>query len=168
MALALSLKPCGPVVDDKAAVRAREFIGQALWTDRLEQAWPALAPVFAASPYLASLARRDPQRLDQLLAADPDARLDDILRRTAAAADLNLEDAKARLRELKAELHLLTALCDLGGVWDLDQVTGGLTRFADAAVASALVVAARGEVEAGRLARLGEGAAGPVPGWFCF
>ena len=167
MALALSLKPCGPVVDDKAAVRAREFIGQALWTDRLEQAWPALAPVFAASPYLASLARRDPQRLDQLLAADPDARLDDILRRTAAAADLDLEDAKARLRELKAELHLLTALCDLGGVWDLDQVTGGLTRFADAAVASALVVAARGEVEAGRLARLGEGAEGPVPGWFC-
>jgi len=167
MALADSLKPCGPVVDDKAAARARGFIGQTLWTDRLERAWPALAPVFAASPYLTSLARRDPARLDALLAADPDARLDDILGRTAAAQELDLEAAKARLRELKAELHLLTALCDLGGVWDLDQVTGGLTRFADTAVASALAVAARGELEAGRLTRLGEGAEGPVPGWFC-
>src|SRR3569623_3055633 len=102
MALALSLNPCGPVVDDKAAVRAREFIGQALWTDRLEQAWPALAPMFAASPYLASLARRDPPRLDQLLAADPDARLDDILGRTAAAAGHDHGSGKARQRERKA------------------------------------------------------------------
>jgi len=167
MALADSLNPCGPVVDDKAAARARDFIAQALWTDRLERAWPALEPVFAASSYLASLARRDPARLDALLAADPDVQLDDILRRTAAAKDLDLEPAKARLRVLKAELHLLTALCDLGGVWDLDQVTGGLTRFADAAVAGALAVAARGEFEAGRLTRLGEGVEGPVPGWFC-
>ena len=167
MALADSLNPCGPVVDDKASARARDFIAQSLWTDRLERAWPALAPVFAASSYLTSLARRDPARLDALLAADPDAQLDDILRRTAAAKDLGLEAAKACLRVLKAELHLLTALCDLGGVWDLDQVTGGLTRFADAAVASALTVAARGEFEAGRLTRLGEGAEGPVPGWFC-
>ncbi|MFI4966945.1 MAG: bifunctional [glutamine synthetase] adenylyltransferase/[glutamine synthetase]-adenylyl-L-tyrosine phosphorylase, partial [Caulobacterales bacterium] len=54
-----------------------------------------------------------------------------------------------------------------GGVWDLDQVTGALTRFADAAVVSALAVAARGELEAGRLTRLGEGDEGPAPGWFC-
>src|SRR5262249_10937916 len=67
----------------------------------------------------------------------------------------------------KAELHLLTALADLGGVWDLDAVTGALTRFADASVASALAIAARGELEAGRLTRVGEGREGPVPGWFC-
>ncbi|HEX3366717.1 bifunctional [glutamine synthetase] adenylyltransferase/[glutamine synthetase]-adenylyl-L-tyrosine phosphorylase [Phenylobacterium sp.] len=167
MALAETLKPCGPVVDDKAAERLRGVTAQALWTDRLEQAWPALAPVFAASPYLASLARRDPKRLDALLADDPQARLEDILTRTAKAARLDLPGAQVRLRELKAELHLLTALADLGGVWDLDQVTGALTRFADAAVAAALTVAAKGEVEAGRLTYLGEGAEGPVPGWFC-
>ncbi|HEX4709894.1 bifunctional [glutamine synthetase] adenylyltransferase/[glutamine synthetase]-adenylyl-L-tyrosine phosphorylase [Phenylobacterium sp.] len=167
MILAEQLRPCGPVVDDKAAGRAREVVAETLWTDRLERAWPALAPVFGASPYLASLARRDPAGLDSLLAAEPLARLDDILVRTAAAAGLGLEAAQVRLRELKAELHLLTALADLGGVWDLDQVTGALTRFADAAVTSALAVAARGELEAGRLTRLGEGAEGPVPGWFC-
>ncbi|WP_293367322.1 hypothetical protein, partial [Phenylobacterium sp.] len=56
MALADQLKPCGPVVDAKAAERLRGVIAQALWSDRLGQAWPALAPVFAASPYLTGLA----------------------------------------------------------------------------------------------------------------
>ena len=46
-------------------------------------------------------------------------------------------------------------------------MTGALTRFADAAVVAALSVAAKGELEAGRITRLGEGAEGPVPGWFC-
>jgi glutamate-ammonia-ligase adenylyltransferase len=167
MALAETLKPCGPVVDDKAAERLRTALAQTAWTARLDRAWPALAPMFAASSYLASLARRDPARLDALLADEPMARLEDLLVRTAAAAGLSTEAATVRLRELKAELHLLTALADLGGVWDLDQVTGALTRFADAAVAAALTVAARGEVEAGRLTHLGEGPQGPVPGWFC-
>ncbi|WP_372785165.1 bifunctional [glutamine synthetase] adenylyltransferase/[glutamine synthetase]-adenylyl-L-tyrosine phosphorylase [Phenylobacterium sp.] len=167
MTLAEQMTPCGPVTDEKAAARAREIIAETVWGARLEQAWPALAPIFAASPYLASLARRDPARLDGLLADDPRARLEDLLIRTAAAAAFDLEAAQAGLRDLKAELHLLTALADLGGVWDLDQVTGALTRFADAAVISALAVAARGELEAGRLTHLGEGAEGPVPGWFC-
>src|SRR5205807_390721 len=137
------------------------------WSQGLARAWPALAPVFAASPYLASLARRDPAGLDALLGDEPQARLEAILVRTAAAATLGAEAATVALRRLKAELHLLTALADLGGVWDLDQVTGALTRFADAAVTSALAVAARGELDAGRLTRLGGGAEGPVPGWFC-
>ena len=167
MALAELLKPCGPDIDPKAAERLRTALAEEVWTDRLTGVWPALAPVFAASPYLASLARRDPERLDVLLAADPDIQLADILARTAAAAHLDHDAATAALRLLKQELHLLTALCDLGGVWDLDQVTGALTHFADAAVASALTVAARAELKAGRITRLGDGAEGPVPGWFC-
>ena len=161
------IRPCGPVADTQAAERAREIIADTVWDERLEAAWGALAPVFGASPYLASLARRDPERLAGLLADDPDLRLADILGRTGAAAALESEEAGGELRRLKAELHLLTALADLGGVWDLDHVTGALTRFADAAVSSALQSAARGELEAGRLSRLGEGAEGPVPGWFC-
>ena len=163
------LAPCGPVLDPKAADSLRERLADALgerWGE-VEPAWPALAPVFAASPYLASLARRDEGRLAALLAADPDARFTDILERTAQAGALDTPAAKTALRRLKAETHLLTALCDLGGVWKLDQVTAALTRFADASLAAALAVAARGELEAGRLTRLGEGQAGPVPGWFC-
>ena len=163
-ALGPCLRPCGPVFDAKAAGRAREAL---LETPALVAAWPALEPVFGASPYLAGLAKGDPKRLEALLAADPDARLQDILARTHAAGTLETEAARAALRRLKGELHLLTALADLGGVWDLDAVTGALTRFADAALGASLAVAARAELAAGRITRLGEGAEGPVPGWFC-
>ncbi|MGH6910925.1 MAG: bifunctional [glutamine synthetase] adenylyltransferase/[glutamine synthetase]-adenylyl-L-tyrosine phosphorylase, partial [Phenylobacterium sp.] len=130
MRLVDQMKPCGPVADEKAAERASNVVAEALGPELLETAWPALAPIFGASPYLVSLARRDPRRLAELLAGDPDARLGDILGRTAAAAALDGDAATVTLRKLKAELHLLTALADLGGVWDLDQVTGALTRFA--------------------------------------
>ena len=163
--LAARMTPCGPVFDAKAADRAWNVLGEALAP--FPKVWPALAPIFAASPYLMSLARRAPARLAGLLACDPDARADDILRRTAAVAGLSGDVAAAPLRVLKQELHLLTALCDLGGLWDLDKVTAALTRFADAAVAAALCAAARAEVEAGRLTGLGDGEQGPVPGWFC-
>ncbi|WP_374571659.1 bifunctional [glutamine synthetase] adenylyltransferase/[glutamine synthetase]-adenylyl-L-tyrosine phosphorylase [Phenylobacterium sp.] len=169
--LADRLKPCGPVADPKAAERLRETLAEAAqaqgWTGLLAAAWPALEPAFGAAPYLAGLARRDPQRLRALLEADPDARLADLLARIRAAATLEPEAAGAQLRKLKAEAHLLTALCDLGGLWDLDAVTGAITRVADAAVAAALESLARAELAAGRLARLGQGEEGPVPGWFC-
>ena len=164
-----SLRPCGPVVDARAAERARETLAGRL-SDRLatfDQAWPALAPVFGASPYLASLARRDPERLVDLLEAEPQARFEDLLARAEALAHTDLDTAKSGLRVLKAEAHLLVALADLGGVWSLDQVTGALARFADVALATALRVAAKAEVEAGRLTAVGEGSAGPVPGFFC-
>ena len=140
MKLAERIQPCGPVIDARAAERAYEALahGQAAVTG----AWTALAPIFAASPYLSGLARRDPARLNSILSCDPDRRLADILARTAAAAELDYEGAKAALRGVKGELHLLTALADLGGVWDLDAVTGALTRFADASLVAALQVAA--------------------------
>ena len=44
----------------RASDRRRGLLDRRGWS----AAWPALAPVFAASPYLAGLARRDPERLD--------------------------------------------------------------------------------------------------------
>ena len=58
------MRPCGPVADAKAAARTREVLGAA---PAVAQAWPALAPIFGASSYLAGLARRDPKRLAELL-----------------------------------------------------------------------------------------------------
>src|SRR4051812_45996998 len=81
MSLADLLQPCGPVVDAKAAERLRSVVAEAGWTPALEQAWPAMAPVFAASPYLANLVRRDPGRLAAMLQDTPEARLTSILTR---------------------------------------------------------------------------------------
>ena len=143
-------------MDLAAAERAREALGDVA-------AWSALAPVFAASPYLARLATRHPAGLASMLAHEAETSLDAILAATASAGELEPAAGGGELRRLKARLHLLTALCDLGGVWDLDQVTGALTRFADAAVRAALALAARSLGD--RLANLGP-ADNPVPGYF--
>ena len=165
------LAPCGPIADPKAAERAYEAIirkvGEAAAV-QVEAAWPALGPVFGASSYLASLARRDGRRLPWILDGDPEARLGEILAAARSVADEpDFETARKTLRELKADLHLLTALCDLGGVWGLDAVTAALTHFADAALQAALAQAVRAEVARGSLTGVGEGARGPAPGLFC-
>ena len=168
--LAQALQPCGPIVDAAAAERARETLAEAAaaegWTTRLEAAWPALAPVFAASPYLSGLARRSPTGLHQILSAEPAACLEDLIDE-AKAAGADPAGGGARLRRAKGRLHLLTALADLGGVWGLDQVTGALTRFADAAVGSALQIAVAEARERGRLKPAeADAEAGPLPGLF--
>ncbi|OYX13771.1 MAG: glutamine-synthetase adenylyltransferase, partial [Brevundimonas diminuta] len=168
-ALANRLQPCGPVRDPEAAARLHERLAEAAdadgWRATLDAAWAALEPVFAASPYLAGLARRWPDRLQRTLDADPEARLADILAATDALTGAP-DEAKAPLRHLKAELHLLTALCDLGGVWDLDQVTGALSRFADAAARAALRITADDWRRRGRLISAPDDPRGPVPGLF--
>ncbi len=157
------LRLCGPVVDSAAAERARERLNG---FEAIDEAWPALAPIVSASPYLASLAVRDPERLERLVGGEPFALLADILGRVDAASVLQVNEAGQALRGAKAELHLLTALCDLGGVWTLDQVTTALTRFADAAVQAALAVVAAAERRADRLIASPIGR-GPLPGLFC-
>ena len=171
-ALLDSLRPCGPVADQPAAQRLHDDLAvaadEAGWRAEFDRAWPALAPVAGAAPYLANLMRRWPEMLRRSLEASPAQALEAILR---ATADLNVEpldaDAfKRRLRLLKAELHLLTALADLGGVWDLDRVTEALTRFADAAALACLAFAAAAERAKGRLLGDPGDEAGPIPGLF--
>ena len=154
--LAETLRPCGPVIDAAAAERARAALGAVA-----EFAWPALAPVFAASPYLARLATRRPDELAALLAGDPAESLAALVAAAEACAALAPAEGAIALRRLKARLHLLTALCDLGGVWDLDRVTGALTAFADAAVRAAMALAARTLED-----RLDHDPAAPMPGLF--
>ncbi|OYW80031.1 MAG: glutamine-synthetase adenylyltransferase, partial [Asticcacaulis sp. 32-58-5] len=159
--LADLMKPCGPVLDDAAGFTF-EILTEAAdaddWSDVLEAAREALAPVIAASPYLSGLMRRSPERLCNTLSAAPEARLKTILEATEAitahalSADaIDAEAAKRTLRQLKADTHLLTALADLGEVWKLDHVTAALTRFADAVTQAALAVAVREERDKKRL-----------------
>ena len=168
-ALGPRLRPCGPVVEDEAADRARVRLAEAAsgagWDATLQQAWPALAPVFAASPYLFGLARRWPDRLRAILDEPAGARLEAILAGTTALTG-GADELRAPLRRLKGELHLLAALADLGGVWGLDQVTGALSRFADASVSAALAAVACDQRERGKLTSPPDDPRGPVPGLF--
>ncbi|HZC17568.1 MAG TPA: glutamine-synthetase adenylyltransferase, partial [Caulobacteraceae bacterium] len=168
--LADRLRPCGPVLDRARADDLLDSLGKTAaetgWSGALAAATDALRPVFGASPYLASLARRYPGQLGQVLTGQPQDVLAAILTE-AGQPETTGAPAAQRLRRAKADLHLLTALCDLGGVWDLDQVTDALTRFADVAVAVALAEVARKEVEAGRLRVQPGGGAGPIAGLFC-
>ena len=165
--LAHRLSPCGPVLDAKAAERVRRALDSAgVWSGVFDAAWPTLESVFGVAPYLASLASRGPQALARILNDDPEARLAALLE-DATEAEGELDAVKAALRRGKAELHLLTALCDLGGVWGLDQVTGALTLFADLALGTALRIAAHDEAERGRLISPATLERGAVPGFFC-
>ncbi len=172
--LARLIGPCGPVIDAAAAGRLHEGLADAAdaagWRSLLDEAWPALEPVFAAAPYLKTIVRRWPERLRANLEAPPAPRLEEILgdARRLAGEGLSQDGFKQRLRELKADLHLLTALADLGGVWNLDKVTGALTRFADVATTACVAFAADAERRRGRLLGDPDEVAGPIPGFFGF
>ena len=176
-ALVDRLHPCGPVINDQAAGYVMETLYDVAraegWRDVLQQAEPALRPVIAASPYLAGIMKRDPQRLRETLITPPEARLRAILLAaeaieqqalTVEIADLGV--AKKVLRHLKAECHLLTALADLGDVWSLDHVTAALTRFADAVTSAALALVVREESDKGRLEPYDRAERGVLPGMF--
>ena len=88
-----------------------------------------LMGTFGASPYLASLAERDPASLLATLTASPEQRFEE-LRRTLDAAMTSVDsitDAMRALRLLKTDVALLTALADLAGVWPVMEVTQRLS-----------------------------------------
>ncbi|WP_425274606.1 bifunctional [glutamine synthetase] adenylyltransferase/[glutamine synthetase]-adenylyl-L-tyrosine phosphorylase [Stappia indica] len=97
-----------------------------------------LSGALTNAPYLRDLALADHERLAALLQESPQARVD---RLVAEARELSGEEegaVMAGLRRLKQDLALTLALADIAGALDLDAVTGGLSRFADAALTAAI------------------------------
>jgi glutamate-ammonia-ligase adenylyltransferase len=99
-----------------------------------------LAGIFGASPFLTALIERDPARLERALTTAPEQHFAELCRAAiGATADAdNLGEAMRALRVFKAEVALLTALCDLGGLWPVMRVARTLSEAADAAVAAAV------------------------------
>ena len=99
-----------------------------------------LRGVLGCSAYLSGLIRRDPARLVRILDRAPSVDFPDCQRALEAslAAALGQADAMRALRVFKAELALAIALCDLGGVWSVAEVTHALSTAADAATAGAV------------------------------
>ena len=106
-----------------------------------------------SSPYLAGLIEREAEWLRGALAGAPEAAINDLL---AEADALSGGETGTGLRRLKRRAALLIALADLAGVWSLEAATGALTRFADAAVNSALRAALAPELARGRIPGQGE------------
>jgi glutamate-ammonia-ligase adenylyltransferase len=99
-----------------------------------------LAGIFGASPYLTSLIERRPASLLAALSTEPEARFAALVRDLgpAAASASTAPEAMRMLRLFKTEVALLTALCDLSGVWPVMTVTHRLSEAADAAVGAAV------------------------------
>jgi len=122
--------------------RARQDAALAGLSELLQQA-PSrhlLAGIFGASSFLTALIERDPARLLAAFASSPEARFEELCRaaRAATAAAQSSADAMVSLRVFKAEVALLTALCDLGGVWPVMSVARTLSTAADVAVSAAV------------------------------
>ncbi len=145
-ALAERIRP-GPLDDDSGSGRiavaalAEELAGvpelaplKAWLTD--ERLASFVGGVFAGSSYLKGLIRRDPSRLQRILAADPACHFAELTRDLYCdmAALTDMPAAMRRVRVYKSELALLSGLADLGQVWPVMTVTEVLTKCADAAV----------------------------------
>ena len=106
-----------------------------------------LAATAGCSPYLRGLMLREAGWLPEAT-ADPETALTAVL---AALDAVPPEGLALALRGAKRRVALLAALCDLGGVWPLETVTGALTRLADRAVHLALTTGVAEEIRRGRL-----------------
>ncbi len=115
-----------------------------------------LAASASCAPYLRDLMRREASWLASALTQSPEAAF------TGVLADLEgqtLDSLGLALRQAKRRAAVLIALADLGGVWDLAQVTASLTRLADRAVQLCVTVLVADEIRRGKLPA-GDGADG--------
>jgi len=106
-----------------------------------------MAATAGCSPYLRGLMLRETDWLREAV-DDPEAALEAVL---SAPDGLAADALPLALREAKRRVALLAALCDLGGAWPLEQVTGALTRLADKAVHLSLTTLVAEEIRRGKL-----------------
>jgi glutamate-ammonia-ligase adenylyltransferase len=106
-----------------------------------------------SSPYLYGLMQREADWLREAVEGSPEAAFDALMGDVAALGATGLGDG---LRLAKRRVALLTALADLGGVWELAEVTGALTRFADLAVDMCVKTLVAAEIDHGKLPGAGE------------
>ncbi len=84
-----------------------------------------------------------------------------------AAKTLAPEKLDQALRLAKADTHLLCALADIGGIWQLEEVTWHLTAFADATMRASLLGAVHTLQDSGQISKLADDPdTGPLPGLF--
>ena len=103
--------------------------------------------IAGCSPYLLGLMQSEADWIAAYL-NEPEEAVAVILAEVQGLAADQLNDG---LRQAKRRTALLLALCDVGGVWSLEQVTGYLTDFANACVDQCLKVLVAAEIARGKL-----------------
>jgi glutamate-ammonia-ligase adenylyltransferase len=140
---------------------ARRVLGEA------PRARELLGASFSGSPYLASLALRNPALLADCLLRDPDAHL--AVARAVVAKEVGRaaspKEAMAALRRFKQRIALLVGLADLGGVWPTEGALHAMSLAADAALGQATSFLFRKAREAGQITTPA-GEASSTPGYF--
>lgn len=104
-----------------------------------------ICAVAGCSPYLCTLLQKERDWVAHLWNKDPSEAFKILLK------DVKDTSLGVDLRQAKRRVALLVALCDLGGVWTLQDVTQTLTMFADFAVERSLRYLVRQEIERGKL-----------------
>lgn len=106
---------------------------------QLQPAQAMLDAIVSASPYLRGLLQHNAAFAVQCLHESPHELLSKLCKDCEKYIFLgDLKETGRALREAKAKVALLLALVDIGRVWDVADVTAGLTQFADAAVSAAV------------------------------
>ncbi|MCR9212601.1 MAG: bifunctional [glutamine synthetase] adenylyltransferase/[glutamine synthetase]-adenylyl-L-tyrosine phosphorylase [Proteobacteria bacterium] len=95
-----------------------------------------LEAIFGNSPYLSQCLLSNPDFFLLLMRHGPDRALENIYAHLSEniAPSADRQDIMASLRQAKQCIALLTAICDMGHVWSLMEITGTLSVFADYAV----------------------------------
>ncbi len=101
----------------------------------------------SCAPYLLGLLEKEAEWFITA-AADPQAAVAQI---TADAAGFEADTLANGLRQGKRRVALMAAMADLGGAWSLEQVTGALTDYADAACGAALRAGLAIQIKRGKL-----------------
>lgn len=109
--------------------------------------------VAEGSPFLFELIRSEPRRLLRILTSAPDLHLERLIADCSAVALTATDEAEVMraLRRMRCEAALLIALADIGGAYDLVEVTAALSDLADAAVRAAVTFLLADAARAGRL-----------------
>ncbi len=118
---------------------------EALFADQEHPVRALLAGTAGCSGYLRGLMQTEAFWLREAMETPVEASL------AALLADMDPAEASVSLRRAKRRGALLIALCDLGGVWDLEAVTAALSELADRAIGTALDAALSAEIAKGRL-----------------
>ncbi|NPD15855.1 glutamine-synthetase adenylyltransferase [Xinfangfangia sp. D13-10-4-6] len=100
------------------------------------------------SPYLRGLMEREADWIRAALSGAPELALASLL---SEPREAGLDTLGAALRQAKRRAALLAGLCDLGGVWSLEEVTGALTALADTAVDLSVKWLVAEEIRRGKL-----------------